>query len=713
MPDSYDINVAQVNQPAEMGDGSSDAVPAFILGTLRRRWLMMLLTTLGVAAVSVSAIWVYLAPEYEVSALVHIAPVVRPILFADAESDISRQYRAYVSTEAQAMVSPAVIQATLNKPEVRSLPSIVHSPNAEEELVKRLEIELVKNTYTLSVSMVGEAPEEMAIIINSLLDVYLRQRETKKRQWDEKILGSLRSVQVDLEAQLEAKNAELRELPAIHGMGSPDGPEATINARIVDLHQRLTEIRQKNALATARLKTLDTEDNTDSLLELIPDGFEHFRQQDPERQRILERISSYEDSGLDDVRLERGAKHPAIRNRIEHIKSLQADLNKREAKLPQLYKDHVRRQLERERSETEITAKALQARLDKLMEERVSVARQAFMVDTVRHEQERLELGLTQVRQKIWNVQVEQNRLARVTIDLPAVAPDAPNIDKRLKFTGVACLMSLFFSVGVALLREKMDTRVREPSEVSRQLGLPLLGCLQRLPDTNGAGLLCDDRVLEPMRGISTALLSSRRTEPTRSRLVTSPTAGCGKSSLAMNLARSLASTGRRVLLVDADNRGQGVTRANDMTGQPGLLEYLDNTCTTEEVIHTIAPNNLRILPAGKSDERFGEILSRRHVRDLLSSLFEDYDEVIVDSPPVLPCSDAIVLATIVDDIILVLRAGKSTRQEAHFARESLATIGDKPVAVILNAIDPHSSPYYAGGAYAYAESTTENKSSS
>ena len=701
MPNTNDIIVTQPQSPAEFGSGEQEVMPAFILGALRRRWLMILLIALGAAAASVSVIWAYVTPKYEVSALVHIAPVVRPILFADAETDISRQYYAYVVTEAQAMLSPAVIQATLNRPEVLALPSAVRFTDAE--LAERLEMKPISNTYTLSVSMVGEEPEAMAIIINGLLEVYLSRREAKKRLWDEEILNSLRVARTRLEAQLETKGLELRQLANVAGAGTAGVSETAMHSWLFELQRELTETRQKAALAAATLEAFDASDGADARLEFILDGLIAFYERDTEWRDNREQVVSLESAALDDKRFGRGPENPEVSGRLERIEKRRAALKERESELRSRYISSVRRQLEKEMGEEEIKEQVLLSTIAELEQKQSHVARQAFGIENLRHERERLEQGLAQVRQKIWNVEVEQMRMARVTIDSPAVAPKAPNIDKRLQFTAAACLLSLLLGVATALLRDRLDTCVREPGEIVQQLGMSLLGTLPSIENANTTEPLGDDRVLEPMRGISTALLASSQTGLSRSRLITGPNPGSGKSSFALNLARSLASTGRRVLLVDADNHRQGITRTCSMTNRPGLKELLEGTSQPDETVYALDSGTLHILPTGQSDGRFGEILSRRQTRSRLSSLFKAYDEVIVDSPPVLAGSDAILLATLVDEVILVLRAGESTREEARAARDYLATVGGKPVGVILNAVDPRSSPYYAYDRYTYA----------
>ena len=139
--------------------------------------------------------------------------------------------------------------------------------------------------------------------------------------------------------------------------------------------------------------------------------------------------------------------------------------------------------------------------------------------------------------------------------------------------------------------------------------------------------------------------------------------------------------------------------------------EMLEGDCKPDVAIRSSDMPNLWLIPAGRRDPHFGDVLARQQAQESMGSLFATYDEVVVDSPPVLASSNTVILATLVDEVVLVLRAGKSTREQAQAARHYLATVGARLVGVILNAVEPKDAPYPYYG-YAYAESPEEETSS-
>ena len=691
-PQRVDVLSVATDRPSMDAGGGGGGEPTTPISTvLRRRWATMLIVTLLTAGGACGAILHFVRPQYQVEAVVQIAPVVRHILFQDAESDISRQYDVYVNTESLAMVSPPVVLGALSQSDVRSLPLLVSLPDAVVFLQNHIKVERVSGTQLLRVRMMGEEPKQLASIVNAVVRSYMKWNEENKHSWDDKILRSLRKEEADLNAKLTTKNGELRALATEDGLSMASNNDQAIDRWINELQGLLTKAVRDRAILTSRLGALNQSD-ADGPID--PRGFEEYTLKDQTLVEFRSKLKQLELSALEDARMGRGPDHPDVAGREVQMQGVKAAMETREHELREQYKTIVRHRLEGELLDAQADVKVFQEELDRLTKARGEISKGMFVLEDVRHERERLEAALIKVRETIWKTEVEQNRMARVTLDSPAEAPAEPNVDKRLKFIVAACLMSLFLGAGAALVKDRLDRSVRDPLEVGTRLGMPLLGSVQRVPGGNGLAMLHDKRVLEPLRGIAAALLSTSDQREHHRWLMTSPTARSGKTSMAINLARCLASTGRRVLLVDADNVGQGVTRSFELTGRPGLNELLSGATTEDGAIVDGGMEFLKVLPAGKREAVFGDRVTQRGTQAILRALFEGYDSVIVDSPPVLMSSHAVVLATLVDDVVLVLRAGKSKREEAISARRQLATVGGKLVGVILNAVESRHAPY-------------------
>ncbi|UCE58151.1 MAG: AAA family ATPase [Phycisphaerales bacterium] len=696
MPENTDIVMADQLQPVGLPLAGYEPQRETLSVTMRVRWRTFAVVFVLFAIISLGAVWLFVHPKYKVTATVHVAPVVRPVLFADIDTDISRRYREFLATVALNMVSPAVITAALEMPALQTLPTVAALPDSAAEIASRLEVEQIPGTQLLSASMSGTNPADMAAIVNGIIEAFLQRREDKRREWDEQILASLRREASDLETKLRARREQLRQTAKQSALGSEGESGSLLETWVVELQQLLADARRAYASAAAKL-------GNDESVVVDPAGFESYLAQDPQIQTLKDELRTVELSALSDQTLGRGPGHPAVQSRPVLLAALKERIEAREKGLREIYAVSTRLRSESAALEAKTTAEFLETELAKaqtqLAEQRAASGGEQFLLDDLTHERERFENDLNRVRQKMWNIELERNRTARISIASHAIVPEEPNMDKRLKYGAVAVLFSFMIGVGAAMLRQSLDTRFRGPSDVTSRLGVRVLGSVRHISDTHALQAPDDARIAEPIRGISTALLASSQMKESHSRLVTSPTAQSGKSSMALNLARSLASTGRRVLLVDADNNGQGASYRLGMLEQPGLKELLEGERSALDVIRAADPPLLHVLPAGRRYASFSDLLARRQAQATLRSVFAEYDEIIVDSGPVLAGSSTVILATLVDEVVLVLRAGRSKTNEAQAAQQHLAGVGSKVVGVILNDVDERTDRY----SYSYA----------
>lgn len=686
-----------------------------IITLLLQRWPTALVVTLLALAATLSIIWLVIKPKYEVTASIHVAPVERHILFSDPTEDVAVNYHQYVGTEAASILSPVVVEAALNEPEVRTLPIVVDSVDPVQTIQDRVDVKQRQGTEWLDVTMTGNRPEQMVLIVNAMIDAYLRRRNDQQRANDERTLSSLRQEESELEAKLQIKARQLQQAAVADGLSSADASGAMLDNWMSEAQKLLAEAKKRQAIAEANYKSRQAD--LDGTVEKVDPAerdsvdFETFVAGNPELLQLKEDLRTIEMDKLDDARLGRGPDHPDVQSREDRIKLLKDRITTKTDELWGVFQTSRKQQLQRqikdlkiEKDNAAVEVRVFKEELARLGSMRSDVANQLFELENLRHERKSLEDSLAQVREKIWTVDVEQNRAARVTLASEARVPAAPNKDSRLKFSAIACMLSVCLGLAAAILRARMDTCIREPEEVVERLGVRVLGSVERMKQlparANGSVNYFNDQLAAPMRGISAALLARSAREGRRDLLITSPTPGSGKSSMAMNLARTLASSGRRVLLVDADNNRMGLTEQSKLTDKPGLMEWLAGEAKAPQIMHDTDLPDLKILPAGRHDPRFGELLNSRHLREKLEEVFKEFDEVIVDSPPVLASSDAVLLATLVDEVVLILRAGQSTQDQANAARQSLAAVGANVAGVILNAVDRHRSSY--GYAYGY-----------
>ena len=267
------------------------------------------------------------------------------------------------------------------------------------------------------------------------------------------------------------------------------------------------------------------------------------------------------------------------------------------------------------------------------------------------------------------------------------------------QFMSIGIIIGTLIGVVIAYLVEINDKSFRNPNEISAQLGIPIIGHIpvfpkaapQLLQSKVDGSLVAfsrpKSRMSEAYRGIRTALYFSTRGEQHKVIQVTSPNPGDGKSTMSANLAVSVAQTGKRVLLVDADFRRPRVHKLFGLDNKIGINSVITGEVELPDAIHATEVNDLYILPCGPKPNNPCELLTSRKFDELLSILREQYDFVIIDTPPILAVTDPSAVAARVDGVLLTIRISKRTRSEALRATEILSAIGANMIGVIVNGV--------------------------
>lgn len=300
---------------------------------------------------------------------------------------------------------------------------------------------------------------------------------------------------------------------------------------------------------------------------------------------------------------------------------------------------------------------------------------------------------------------LHSSNLTMVDYAAPPAKPQRPNVPLYLS---LGFVVGLFFGVGAALVVDAVDNKVQGSEEIEA-MHLPLLGIVPQIKtdDMGGRPILQDEKYspfAEAVRSLRSTLLISRSGSPPQILLVTSGSPREGKSTLSLNLAASLAQYDKKVLLIEADLRRPVLGRRLGLKVPGGLSTLLADQSAVPQTEVIEGYPNLYVLPAGPTPPYPSELLGSRRLVALIEQFRTTFDFIVIDSPPILPVTDAQILEGLADATVLVARAGYTTRvalQRAfklllpHVKDISMPTIG-----VVLNSISVHSAAYY--GYYGY-----------
>jgi capsular exopolysaccharide synthesis family protein len=331
-------------------------------------------------------------------------------------------------------------------------------------------------------------------------------------------------------------------------------------------------------------------------------------------------------------------------------------------------------------------------------------------------------------RQKEQELAIASGRPENIKIAANAVTPGSPIGPQRARNILVAFLVSFGVGIGLAFLLDYLDDSVKTSDDIGRHLGLPTLALIPhhfgsekrrlKLVAANGNGnggapistglITLEERhspMAEAYRHLRTSLLFSSAGKPPQTILVTSSQPSEGKTTTAINTAVTLAQADADVVIVDCDLRRPRLHSYFDLENSQGLTNYLSGERNTEHLIKTCRElPRLKVITSGPIPPNPAELLSSNEMKNLLQFLRGRYKHVIIDSPPAISFTDAAILSTLVDGVVIVAMAGKSSIHLMRRFKHRLGNIGARIYGVVLNGIKAGSMEYdyYGTGYYEY-----------
>jgi capsular exopolysaccharide synthesis family protein len=312
-------------------------------------------------------------------------------------------------------------------------------------------------------------------------------------------------------------------------------------------------------------------------------------------------------------------------------------------------------------------------------------------------------------------------RSSNIRVVDPAMIPSTPARPAKARNVALAFLVGLVGGIGLALMREYLDNTVKTPDDVETLSRLPSLAVVPQFADSNGSGKrhgllqgfssnghdkrielvaqhLPKSQMSEAFRALRTSILLSQADHPPQVILVTSALPREGKTTAAANLAVTLAQLGDRTVLVDADLRKPGVGRLLNLgSGKyAGLSSYLAGVSSLDlvSVPHPAIPN-LVAIPTGPLPPNPADLLSSHKLVEAIAELRTKFKFIVIDSPPVMAATDAVILSVQADGVLIVVRSGETPKEAFTRTRDLLNSVKCRILGVILNAVDAHAPDYY------------------
>ena len=671
-----------------------------LMGAIARSWWVVALIWAVIAIPASIYVFKTVPPQYLAINFITVAPVVQnPV---NGDSHANPFYTEYLHTQAEMIKDPHVLSAAADDVRLKQFSFFRQLPDQVTYLSDHLEVFPVGTTQDISISMTHENSAFATAVVDSVMDAYFRHSEDVENKSLAKSLSLVQDLQSTTAKSLQDAQDKLGKLTADGDMVWSAQDQKVLVDVIANAKETLGQLQGKQIDIQSQLTDLQTRKMPDEAVyeaSVAVDSDPQIQQWTSERNRdvIADNVLSSKHATVD---------HP---DRVEYRKQIKVLDGKTAARTTEL----------RQTSWTAYKAKYDLDRTEKLnnlnatlagLQEQITALQghvdqqESLAKDLGTKEQPILALkeqitdskeALKRYNDRIEEIQNLNRAPGRVTPAGLTVEPKTPKVDKRPKLIFAANGIGLLIGMGVLVILMKLRDKIEGADDLREHYQPLIVGTVSHAGSAaRGLHGRMSRKILgEEMRLLHANLLPPGPTQR-RIMMVTSPTPSNGKTSIASQLALSLAKSGMEVLLIDADLRKRDLSTMFDVGFRPGLSDLLQGK--TPELIRPVELlPNLRLMGAGSKLERNPvELFQRRHFHESLNLLQDKFDCVVVDTPPTLVVADARLIARSCEEVLCVVRAQVSSQKEVDQTIDALQRITGKTPKIIVNGV-AHRQSYY------------------
>jgi polysaccharide biosynthesis transport protein len=719
---------SEVDPAGVPGKGEGDVPLSLWRMIRRRRWKIAVGVVVGLSLGVL--FWVLTGPWYESTAEVL---VVKKQLQTEPLSGPNRDQRQeeYLSTHMLLITSPRVVERAVKTANLETLRCFSRDgvldrakaavsrllfgpgrPISEQERVTQAIVDSLvvsgdaqkpgtpPSNEVMIVAFRGKDADDCKKVLDAVIASYESYLKETYRDVNAETLQLIERAKSEVEKDLKVKEAAFKKFietarPEIW-RGRDDSTPEKIKAQLTEVWRRQFQLQ--------------------ALLKQIDDALKKGRSEAEVMRLFLPTdtpvppLSSVEKSGpnssLDaqlidlqvqekDLLLKYGENHPAVvalRERIESLKSLikpptgaseGTKLTEAIRSLAQLKIEQLREELK----QYDGTEEALSKLLKKEQGEAAAAIRHGVQRSLLEADVQRSQVLYDTIVKRVQELNSLSDFSGYYTQRIAPPEPGLWAIKKILLTAALSLFLGLLLGFGWAYRTDVTDRNFRKAEEIRQALGWRVLG---HIPILGKAG---KEAAAEAFRAVRTALFFTPSGGAKRIIQVTGPNQGAGKTTLTAHLAASIAQSGKRVLIVDADLRKPSQHKIYGAANDVGLTTVLAGRASASEAIQPTPIPGLFLLPGGPLGPNPAELLSSPRLGELLGSLREQYDYVLIDTPPLLAVTDPSIVAHHVDGVLLVLRLSRRSRPQAQVAKEVLVGAGADVLGVVVNGVPRQSGP--------------------
>ena len=660
----------------------------------RHRW--RILGFCAAAVILTVIISARLTPIYESTTTVDVDRETPPgVVGQDAARSVTNDADQFLATQMKLVQSDGVLRPVDQRLQLRlrEKQASAESPRGEAApiVLKRLRVTRPPSTYLMLVSYRSEDPQLAADASNAIAESYLEHSYEIRMRTSTSLAAFMERQLDELKVKMERSSLALaafeRELTVIN-------PEAKTNI----LESRLVQLNTEHTAAQAELL------HQQAAWESVQGGSFEAALASPQGETLRKLVEHSQEASehFADVSAYYGSNHPEYRRAKAQLDQVQRALEATRADIARRVEVGYREAQRREEMAGDAATQA-KAEFDR-------VNARAFEYQAAKREAEADKTLYAELVRKIKEAGINagfQNSAIRIAdAARPGLKPVSPNIPLNAL---LALLFSALVAVSAAVVGDLLDKTIKDPEQVARTLRTEVIGSLPLIKNVPGGRVLAlpaaseggivEERdpsgFRESIRTLRNSILLGNLDQRYRSLLVTSASPAEGKTTTAANLAAAHAEQGQRTLLIDGDLRRPSVHRSFKIPGLIGLANVVRGECHWRAAVMLVESlPNLHVLPAGAPARHAADLIGRG-LMQLIEEASADYDLVIVDAPPLLGFAEPLQMATAVDGVVVVARAGRTTRKAVATVLATLNRVRAKTVGLVLNEVYRELSESY------------------
>jgi polysaccharide biosynthesis transport protein len=635
--------------------------------------------------------------------------------------DFMMDLENYIETQSKILTSETLALQTIRNSGLTARPEF-SSPEGPSEAVaigslanqKRppelagflgsLSVKRVPNSRLMDVSFESTDPQLAARIVNAHIATYIEQNfrsrydaTTRATTW---LTDQLEELKIKVQRAEDARIAYERQ----NQIWTLDDKQNITTQRLADVNRQLSDA-QSERMKKESLYEFAKEGNLDAVPQV---------QNNTALMDVLKRRTEVS-RDYNEALSQYGPNFPKVQRIQAQLKDVDDSIEKEKQRILAGLESDFREARQRETMLTQA--------LDVQKGETNKMAEKLVEYNILKREAEANKTLYDGLMTKFKETAISQSlRSSNIRVVDPAMIPSTPARPAKARNVILAFVVGLVGGIGLALLREYLDNTVKTPDDVETLARLPSLAVVPQFAGSNGTakkqGLLQGfaasngrekrielvaqhlpkSQMSEAFRALRTSILLSQADHPPQVILVTSALPREGKTTAAANLAVTLAQLGDRTVLVDADLRKPGVGRLLNLgSGKyAGLSSYLAGVSSLDLVTvpHPAIPN-LAAIPTGPLPPNPADLLSSHKLADAIAELRTKYKFIVIDSPPVMAATDAVILSVQTDGVLLVVRSGETPKEAFTRTRDLLNSVKCRILGVVLNAVDSNAPDYY------------------